>query len=335
MTAPTDPTWWRTNAQDLPHVSDRISSLYVERCHVDRADNAVVLVNRERTIRVPSAMLAVIMLGPGTRITHAAATLLADSGTAMCFVGEQGVRMYAAGVGAARSSRILRRQAYLVSRRTERVAVARQMYAIRFPGEEVSGATMQQLRGREGARIRAVYRAESVRTGVPWTKREYKAGDAYAAGDDVNRLLSAGHSYLYGIVHAAIAGVGASAGLGFVHTGSWQSFVLDIADLYKAELTIPIAFDLAAAATTREADMRRAVRDRFAQTRLLPQIVADIKYLLLADSANSDEEDDHNELWDDELGSVPGGINWGPRTIATGDEFESLIGPPIGEPVPF
>lgn len=328
-----DPSWWRAEAQDLPQVSDRISSLYVERCHIDRADNGVVLVNRERTIRVPAAMLAVVLLGPGTRITHGATTLLADSGTALCWVGEQGVRMYAVGAGPGRSSRILRRQAWLVSRRTERLAVARQMYMIRFPSEDFSGLNMQQLRGKEGARIRAVYRAESERTGIPWVKREYVHGDI-AVGDDVNRLLSAGHSYLYGITHAAVAGVGASPGLGFIHAGSWQSFVLDIADLYKAELTIPLAFDLAAAGSTREADMRRAVRDRFAQSGLLPQIIKDIKFLLLADHQD-DGDDESNELWDDELGSVPGGLNWGPRELVDGDGYFSLVGPPVDTPVPF
>lgn len=328
--SPPDPSWWRAEAQDLPQVSDRISSLYVERCHVDRAENGVVLVNKERTVRVPAAMLAVILLGPGTRITHAATTLLADSGTAMCWVGEQGVRMYASGAGPARSSRVLRRQAWLVSRRAERLAVARQMYMIRFPDEDFSGLNMQQLRGKEGARVKAVYRAESERTGVPWTRREYAHGDL-AVGDDVNRLLSAGHSYLYGITHAAAVGVGASPALGFIHTGSWQSFVLDIADLYKADLTIPLAFDLAAAGTTREADMRRAVRDRFAESKLLPQIVKDIKFLLLADHADDDDAES-TRLWDDELGSVPGGLNWGARELVEGDEYLSVLGPPI-EPV--
>src|SRR5690625_1706521 len=156
-----DPAWWRAGARDVQRVSERITSLYVERCHIDRDDHAVVLVNRERTVRVPSAMLAVLLIGPGTRITHGAVTLLADSGTALCWVGQQGVRMYAAGVGGARSSRILRRQAWLVSRRAERVAVARQMYAIRFPGEDVSGLSMQQLRDRKSTRLNSSHVAIS------------------------------------------------------------------------------------------------------------------------------------------------------------------------------
>jgi CRISPR-associated protein Cas1 len=207
--------WWLTDPQDLHRVSDRLSTVYVERCHVDRDQNAVVLINRERTVRVPAAMVAALLLGPGTRVTHAAVRLLADSGTAVCWVGEQGVRMYAAGLGPSRGSTLILKQAYLVSRTNERLAVARRMYAMRFPDEDVAGLTMQQLRGREGARVKKIYRAHSARTGVPWTGREYKPGQPFDAGNDVNRLLSAGHSCLYGICHAAIVGLGASPALGF------------------------------------------------------------------------------------------------------------------------
>jgi CRISPR-associated protein Cas1 len=154
------------------------------------------------------------------------------------------------------------RQAYLVSRTRERLDVARRMYQMRFPDDDVTGLTMQQLRGREGARIKKVYRAESARTGVSWTGREYIPGRPLAAGDDVNRLLSAGHSCLYGMCHAAIVGLGASPALGFVHTGGATSFVLDIADLYKAEYTIPLAFDLAARRLNSERDARTAFRPR-------------------------------------------------------------------------
>jgi CRISPR-associated protein Cas1 len=158
--------WWLADPQDLHRVSDRLSTVYVERCPVDRDQNAVVLINRERTVRVPAAMVAALLLGPGTRVTHAAVRLLADSGTAVCWVGEHGIRMYAAGLGPGRGSTLILKQAYRVSRTKERLAVARRMYAMRFPDEDVAGLTMQQLRGREGARVKKIYRAHSARTGV-------------------------------------------------------------------------------------------------------------------------------------------------------------------------
>lgn len=302
--------WWRAEPHDLHRVVDRVSSVYVERTHVDRDENAVVFINRERTVRMPAAFVAVLLLGPGTRVTHGAMNLLSDSGTAVCWVGEHGVRMYAAGLGPSRGSRYLMRQAYLVSRRDERLRVARRMYAMRFPDEDVEGATMQQLRGREGARIKRAYRANAERTGVAWSRRVYVPGQPFEAGDDVNRVLSAAHSCLYGICHAGIVGIGASPGLGFVHTGSALSFVLDIADLYKAEYTIPLAFDLVAAGRTDERDVRLAFRDRLVNGRLLHRIIDDVRSLLEPpDERGADR--DQLLLWDERQGVVEGGINWG------------------------
>ncbi|KAA9376257.1 type I-E CRISPR-associated endonuclease Cas1 [Microbispora cellulosiformans] len=321
--------WWKAHPHDLHRVSDRVSSVYVERSHIDRDENAVVI-NKRETVRVPAAMVAVMLMGPGTRVTHGAINLLADSGTTVCWVGEQGVRMYAAGLGPARGAALLQRQAWLVTRSKERLNVARAMYAMRFPGEDVSTATMQQLRGREGARIRRLYQAHSQRTGVTWNRREYRAGDAYAAGDDLNRLLSAANAALYGICHAVIVGIGASPGLGFVHTGSAISFVLDIADLYKADYTIPLAFDLAAKGLTDERDARIGLRDRIAQTRLLDRIVTDIKNLLTPGEADVLEED-VNQLWDEKHGAVSGGINWADESDLAINLGLNLVQPTMGE----
>jgi len=303
-----DPSWWRAEVQDLHRLGERVSTLYVERTHVDRDDNAVVLINKERTVRAPAALVAVVLLGPGTRVTHGAMNLLADSGTAVCWVGEHGVRMYASGLGPSRGTRLLQRQAHLVSRTRERLDVARRMYAMRFPDEDVSTLTMQQLRGREGVRVRKLYRQHSERTGVPWSRRLYRQGDPDAVGDDVNRVLSAAHACLYGLAHAAISGLGASPGLGFVHTGSALSFVLDVADLYKGETTIPLAFDLVQRGRTDERDVRLAFRDIVSDGKLLQRMIRDIQELLRAPDAEGDADD--QTLWDDKVGTVASGVNW-------------------------
>ncbi len=329
--------WWLSNPQDLHRIEDRVSTIYVEKCHVDRDDNAVVLVNRERTVRVPAAFVATLLLGPGTRVTSAAIRLLADSGTAVCWVGERGVRMYASGLGPSRGSGLVMRQAYLVTRTRERLAVARRMYGMRFPGEDVSEATMQQLRGREGARVKQIYRDQAHRTGIKWSSRSYRPGEPFAAGDDINRLLSAGHSCLYGICHAAIVGIGASPALGFVHTGGALSFVLDIADLYKAEYTIPLAFDLAAEGRFEERDIRLAFRDRVADGHLMARIVHDVKDILLGEESDVRDEDALH-LWDEFDGHVAGGTNWAADVADswTTESFVGVTGPDIPEAeVPF
>ncbi|MGW5442751.1 type I-E CRISPR-associated endonuclease Cas1e [Streptomyces asiaticus] len=339
--------WWKADPHDLHRLVDRVSSVYVERSHLDRDENAVVIINKRETVRVPAAMIAVMLLGPGTRVTHGAIRLLADSGTAVCWVGEHGVRMYAAGLGPSRGAGLLHRQAWLVTRPKERLGVARAMYSLRFPGEDVSKATMQQLRGREGTRIHKLYQKHARRTGVPWDRRMYKAGDAFAAGDDLNRLLSAANAALYGICHAVIVGLGASPGLGFVHTGSAISFVLDIADLYKAEYTIPLAFDLTAKSLTEERDARTGLRDRITETKLLSRIVNDVKALLTPDGTDFDTPET-SELWDEHLGTVPAGINWSTQGLEhpsqangetitpadVGEQHIAIVGPEFDEPAP-
>lgn len=328
----TDPSWWRAEVHDLHRLSDRVTTLYVERTHVDRDENAVVLINKDRTVRVPAALVAVVLLGPGTRITHGAINLLGDSGTAICWVGEHGVRLYASGLGVSRGSRLLVQQAHLVSRTKPRLDVARRMYAMRFPDENVSGLTMQQLRGREGARVRRLYRQHSERTGVAWSRREYRQGDPDSAGDDVNRLLSAGNACLYGLAHAAVCGMGASPGLGFVHTGSALSFVLDVADLYKAEYTIPLAFDLAARNRTEERDVRLAFRDLVSDGRLLHRMIDDIRALLVVPgSAAPDEDDDRHALWDERVGTVASGVNWSEDDDFGHGDHMTVSGPELAE----
>ena len=227
-------------AVELGRISDRLSFLHIEHARVDRDLNAVTIWQSEGVASIPAAVLAALLLGPGATITHAAVSLLAGSGCSVAWVGEEGVRLYAGTAAVSTSSALLQRQAVLVSGQKTRIAVARQMYAMRFPGEDVSRLTMQQLRGREGARVRAAYRECAGKYGVAWRGRRYDPAD-WGAGDPVNRCLSAANSALYGITHATILHLGCSPGLGFVHSGHALSFVYDVADLYKAEIAIPAA----------------------------------------------------------------------------------------------
>lgn len=159
--------------QELGRVGDRFSFVYVERCTVHRDANAITATDQEGVTHIPAAGLGCLLMGPGARITHAAMSLLGDCGASVVWVGENGVRYYAHGQPLAKSARLLQAQARLVSNTRTRLAVARAMYSHRFPGEDVSALTMQQLRGREGARVRRVYREHAERTGVIWGRRDY------------------------------------------------------------------------------------------------------------------------------------------------------------------
>jgi CRISPR-associated protein Cas1 len=304
---------------DLTRVQDRLSFLYLERCVIHRDSNAITAADDRGVVHIPAATLGVLMLGPGTTITHQAMMLLADNGSTAIWVGERGVRYYAHGRSLARSSRLLIAQAAAVSHRDRRLTIARTMYRMRFPDEDTAGLTMQQLRGKEGARVRRCYREHAKRTGITWAQREYNP-EEFASSDPINQALSAAHSCLYGIVHAVIVAVGASPGLGFVHTGHDRSFVFDIADLYKAEITIPVAFDVAAGNSTDiGSDTRRAVRDRVHDGAILDRCVRDIRDLLTTPHAtgpideawlDDDVSTDTVRLWDDSGLEVPSGHNY-------------------------
>lgn len=303
------PTTW-----ELIRVQDRWTFLYVEHARLSRDANALTIRDDRGTAHVPAAALSVLLLGPGTLVTHQAITVLAESGSTCIWVGEQGVRYYAHGRSLASSTRLLERQAELVTNQRSRLDIARRMYQMRFAEEDVDGLTMQQLRGREGARVRRTYREHSKRTGVPWKSRDYNASD-FDDADAVNQALSAATTSLYGIVHAAVVALGCSPGLGFVHTGHARSFVFDIADLYKAAIAIPVAFDVVAAEPVDiPAATRRMMRDRMFEDHLLERVVRDIRRLLLSDDdASSDEQQDVNvvRLWDERRGSVvAGGVNY-------------------------
>jgi len=198
---------------------------------------------------------------------------------------------------------------------------------MRFPAEDVSTLTMQQLRGREGARVRSVYRAASRKTGVAWNGREYDP-ENYAAGDAVNMALSAAHACLYGVVHSVIVARGCSPGLGFVHTGHERAFAYDVADLYKAEITIPIAFEVAAQQPEDVgAATRRRVRGAISGGDILEQAVKDIRFLLLGDQAAGKEpETDVLQLWDDKKGLVANAVSYGKELDEAGEELREGYG---------
>ncbi len=294
----------------LSRISDRITFLYLEHAIVHRDGNAITVRDDRGVVHVPAATIASVMLGPGTTISHQAMMLLADSGACSVWIGEQGVRYYAHGRPLARTSRLLEAQAELVSNQSSRLKVARAMYAMRFPGEDVASLTMQQLRGREGARVRRMYREHAAEHGVEWKSRQYRPDD-FDSGDDLNQALSAATSCLYGVVHAVVVALGCSPALGFVHTGHDRSFVYDIADLYKMDVAVPVAFAVAAKQCDDLAgEVRRKMRDSMHEASLLARCAKDLHVLL---GSAGEEDGDFSvevvELWDTR-GRVAGGQNY-------------------------
>lgn len=301
----------------LPKVRDSLSYLYVEHCRIDQEAKAIAIHDQRGRFPVPCSSLTLLMLGPGTTVTHAAVRALADNGCLVAWTGEEGVRMYAFGTGETRSARNLLRQAWLCTHRALRLGVVVRLYRMRFDESLDEGLTLQQIRGMEGVRVRQTYARASAETGVSWSGRSYRR-DEWGHSDPVNRALSAANSCLYGVCHAAIVSAGYSPALGFVHTGKMLSFVYDIADLYKTEITIPTAFRATAEGTDNlESRVRRACRDAFRESRLLQRIVPDMDRALGAlpqgwtDADFDSDPAAPGSLWDDRQGEVAGGVNRG------------------------
>ena len=308
--------------RQLPRFDDSLSFLYLEKVRIEQHEKAIAFLDDAGLTPVPGAALALLMLGPGTSITHAAVKALADNNCTVVWCGEEGMRFYAAGVGGTRGCAALLKQAALVSHPRLRLEVVGRMYRKRFPGGLDPNLTLQQIRGMEGIRVREAYAAASKATGVSWTGRNYKRGD-WAAADPVNRALSSGNALLYGLIQAAILSAGYSPALGFIHTGKQLSFVYDIADLYKADLIIPTAFDTAAwQSASVEQQMRVACRRKFQETRLMQHILPDIADVLdvpgLAAATDDPAWDADSAapggLWDpgQSEGRAEGGVNYGP-----------------------
>ncbi|MET9294390.1 type I-E CRISPR-associated endonuclease Cas1e [Streptomyces sp. NPDC003077] len=301
----------------LPRVADSLSFLYLDVVRIHQDDTGVCAeVTSERrgteTLYLPTAALSCVLLGPGTSITARALATFARHGTTVLVTGAGGVRCYAAALPDSLTTTWLERQTRAWADDDQRLAVATAMYEQRFgPGTVPAGATLAQLRGLEGQRVKAHYQLLARQYRIGRFRRAYDPA-SWNTQDPVNLALSSANTCLYGIVHAAILALGCSPALGYIHSGNQQAFVYDIADLYKAELTIPLAFALHAS-TNPEAEARRSFRDGLRLFRLLPRIVTDIQRLLDPNATYETPDPDEQlvDLWDPVTGPVQGGTNHG------------------------
>ncbi|MEI6319960.1 MAG: type I-E CRISPR-associated endonuclease Cas1e [Pseudomonadota bacterium] len=315
------------NLKELPRFRDGLSYLYAERAIIEKEYQSIALYREDGAVQVPASAVGVLLLGPGTRITHAAVVALADSGTSVVWVGEGSARCYAAGGGKTRTSANVERQAYAWADQALRMRTVRRLYAFRFREELPPTLTLQQIRGREGVRVREAYSAASRQYDVPWAGRSYDRGN-WAEADPVNRALSAGTACLYGVCHAALLASGFSPALGFIHVGKQLSFVYDVADLYKIELVVPAAFrSVAASSSDVERRVRSALRDEMQQQRLMERVINDLDRLFSGICARApgsedmvDERDRPGGLWEPD-GPVAGGVNYAGNDARKGTDL--------------
>lgn len=301
------------NYQELPQLRDSISYIYVEYGSIEQDQKSIALIRKDEKIPIPISSTTVILMGPGTRISHAAVKAMSSSGCSAVWCGSEMQRFYSFGSPETKSSKNVISQAKYCSDEKLHLEVAKRMYAIRFKDFNAkSDYSLQQLRGLEGVRVREAYKRASSETGVEWKSRNYKI-DSWDDSDDINKALSQANAILYSVCEAAIVSLGYSTALGFIHTGKMLSFVYDIADIYKADSTIPAAFE-----AVRDYELgdslselvRKKLRQKFIDMHLLKRIPKDIaKIFNDIDDTNNDVEV-KGMIWD-ENENVSSGINYG------------------------
>lgn len=274
----------------IPH-ADRHGLVWLDRGRLEVEDGCLRFVTAGSgelpagDYQIPHQSVSIILLGPGSSVTHDALRLLARHGCALAAIGQGAVRFYTAPPLMPDSSAIARAQVGLWSDPASRMEVARAMYALRF-GEIVRTRDVAVLRGQEGARIKRAYALAAERHGIAWAGRRYDRANP-DAGDMANQAINHAGSAMTAAASVAVASVGAIPQLGFVHEDSGQAFVLDIADLHRHDVLLDIAFG-----AVREAKgdpIERAVRRRaaqlFRQRSVIPGMIDRIKSLLTVPDA--------------------------------------------------
>jgi CRISPR-associated protein Cas1 len=287
----------------LPRANDQITFLHLFAVKVTQDDTGVLAVGEDENGQplrtyLPVASIAAILLGPGVSISQAALSTITKHGTVILWTNQDATRTNGWAYPLTTSSRWIEAQAKLWADPKTRTQVAIAMYEKRFgslpPGGKI---TLARLRGLEGQRMKQLYRDHSKKTGITF-KRDYKP-DNFDEADPINQALSAANSALYGVSMAATVAIGCHPGLGFVHAGNINSFVHDIADLYKADISIPAAFKAATRANP-ASEARRLTREAMVKRNTLAAIVNDIQDLLkdgLEHASPADSlHDDNNEF---------------------------------------
>ena len=275
------PVFEKPPLDSLTPARERWTPLYLEHGRLEVDDSSVKWIGADRTVlRIPVATVSVLLLGPGTTITHAAVKACSNSNTPICWIGNEGLHFYACGVASTHDNANARHHAEVHGSTRKRAEIARRMFARRFPEAEIQEKNIDELRGMEGRRVKELYAEMGVRFGVTWKGRNYNPSN-WQLADNVNRAVSAANAALYAICTAVVTSMGYLPQLGFIHSSGTLPFVFDIADMYKPETTLPAAFHaISLNADATEKDVLTLLKIKIEECRLMRRIPEDIQTLL-------------------------------------------------------
>lgn len=274
------PIFERPPLEALSPAKDRWTPLYLEHGRLEVDDSSVKWIGANGLVcRIPVATVSSLILGPGTAVTHAAIKTCADSNTPLFWMGEDGMRFYSYGIQPNHDNSMARLHAEVWADQRRREEIARRMFRFRFEDVEVDSATIQQLRGMEGRRVKVAYEKLGLEYGVTWKGRDYNT-QKWDLADGINRALSATNASLYALTSAVCLGMGFIPQLGFVHDAGTLPFIYDVADLYKHETSWPAAFQAIRQDPRDRGDQARVfLKERIEQSRLLQRMPKDLKEL--------------------------------------------------------
>ena len=268
--------------ETLPRVSDKYPFLYLERGRLEIDDSSLKWIDADGDrVRLPVATINALLLGPGTSVTHEAVKTAAAANCSLCWVGEDSLLFYAAGCSPTANTRNLLRQARLAALPEHSLSVARAFFARRFPDADLNKKTLQEMMGMEGLRVRKLYEEKARQYNVGWKGRSFTPG-RFELSDLTNQILTSANAALYGVLCSCVHALGYSPHLGFIHSGSPLPFIYDLADLYKEELCVDLAFSLTLhlAGVYNKYTVSEAFRKRVLNMKLLERIPEDIDCLI-------------------------------------------------------
>lgn len=297
----------------IPH-ADRHGLLYLDRGHLTVTDGCLRFTCAggghlaSGTYAIPFQGISMVMLGPGTMVSHDALRLLARHGTGLVAVGADGVRQYSAPPLMADTSTLARQQVTLWSKpQRGRLLVARRMYAKRL-GVIMPHRDIAVLRGMEGARVKTLYALLADKYRVPWQGRRYDRTNP-AADDEINQAINHAASAVEGAAAIAVCATATIPQLGFIHEDSGQAFVLDVADLFREGVTLPCAFKAVSIwMRQREQPLERVVRTLVGTTMrrsgTIPGMIDAIKFVLAQEDVGAQPAEEPVDGSDAEDGDV-------------------------------
>lgn len=271
----------KVTRESLPQVKDKYPFIYLERGRLEIDDSSIKWIDSEaNVVPIPVATVNALLLGPGTTVTHDAIKTATAANCAVCWVGEDSLLFYAAGFVPTADTRNLKQQIEATEPK-KAVEVARRMFARRFPDADLEGKSLKEMMGMEGNRVRALYQAKGNEYQVGWKGRKFVPGK-FETSDLTNQVLTACNAALYGILCSAVHSMGYSPHIGFIHSGSPLPFVYDLADLYKEDLCIDLAFYLTREMAGRynKHKVSESFRERVIDMDLLARLAEDIPYVL-------------------------------------------------------